>query len=184
MIDNNQIVPTGTNENNNQQLSSLIQLSGNLLASITALAEQTKNNTDTLNGLASTVADLKEENENRKKNEPVNPAQKKAIRKEISKRVHSLIGIKKNRGKFSGISSKKSKVYGPTFFSRAYNDLYNEFNISTYEEIKSIDFDRAKNFIKVWQPENGVLELSKEAEENWTENHPESSVDEYLERLF
>lgn len=50
-------------------------------------------------------------------------------------------------GEFQNFIDTKMKLHG-----RAWSDLYRAFGVSSYRDVKSKDFQEAKNFIESWRP--------------------------------
>lgn len=61
------------------------------------------------------------------------------------KRVEELWKI---GGNFTEVLDTKRKLH-----ARAWSDLYRSFGVSSYRDLKSIDFEEARDWMKVWRPQ-------------------------------
>lgn|SRR5699024_923759 len=61
------------------------------------------------------------------------------------KRVEELWEI---GGNFTEVLDTKRKLH-----ARAWSDLYRSFGVSSYRDLKSIDFEEARDWMKVWRPQ-------------------------------
>lgn len=166
---------------NSMDLQTLLEISRNSVIVSTNLLNRVDNHSQRIDDNTQKIDALTERMEQREQSELVSPDQKKAIRKAVNRQVYKMLGLRKKRGKLDHESKKVRKIYGGLFYSRIYNDLYERFGVSAYEEIKAIDFDEATAFIVAWVPADGINALKYEAEENWADNHPDVSLREFLE---
>lgn len=165
-------------------IDKLIEISRNNAISTGALIEKTNMNTRAIEEQGQAIADLTDRMNLREQNEMLSPSQKKALKRDVGATVYGTLGLKKSKGKLTSDSKRKRNVYGTLFFARLYSELNNRFDVSHYEEIKAIDYNDAKDFVRTWVPMGGVDALKREAEENWGVNHPDISLEQYLQVLF
>ena len=165
-------------------IDKLIEISRNNAISTGALIETTNMNTRAIEEQGQAIADLTDRMNLREQNEMLSPSQKKALKRDVGATVYGTLGLKKSKGKLTSDSKRKRNVYGSLFFARLYSELNNRFDVSHYEEIRAIDYNNAKDFVRSWVPMGGVEALKREAEDNWTVNHPDMSLEEYLQVLF
>lgn len=165
-------------------IDKLIEISRNNAISTGALIEKTNMNTRAIEEQGQAIADLTDRMNLREQNEMLSPSQKKALKRDVGATVYGTLGLKKSKGKLTSDSKRKRNVYGSLFFARLYSELNNRFDVSHYEEIRAIDYNDAKDFVRTWVPMGGVDALKREAEENWGVNHPDISLEQYLQVLF
>lgn len=165
-------------------IDKLIEISRNNAISTGALIETTNMNTRAIEEQGQAIADLTDRMNLREQNEMLSPSQKKSLKRDVGSTVYGTLGLKKSKGKLTSDSKRKRNVYGSLFFARLYSELNNRFDVSHYEEIRVIDYNDAKDFVRSWVPMGGVEALKREAEDNWTVNHPDMSLEEYLQVLF
>jgi len=165
-------------------IDKLIEISRNNAISTGALIEKTNMNTRAIEEQGQAIADLTDRMNLREQNEMLSPSQKKALKRDVGATVYGTLGLKKSKGKLTSDSKRKRNVYGTLFFARLYSELNNRFDVSHYEEIRAIDYNDAKDFVRTWVPMGGVEALKREAEENWGVNHPDISLEQYLQVLF
>jgi hypothetical protein len=165
-------------------IDKLIEISRNNAISTGALIETTNMNTRAIEEQGQAIADLTDRMNLREQNEMLSPSQKKALKRDVGATVYGTLGLKKSKGKLTSDSKRKRNVYGTLFFARLYSELNNRFDVSHYEEIRAIDYNDAKDFVRTWVPMGGVDALKREAEENWGVNHPDISLEQYLQVLF
>lgn len=165
-------------------IDKLIEISRNNAISTGALIETTNKNALAIETHEQAIADLTNRMDLHEQNEMISPAQKKALRREVGATVYGLLGLRKSKGKLDADSKRMRKVYGSLFFARLYSDLNDRFGVSSYEEIRAIDFNDARDSIREWKPMGGVDALKREAEDNWSVNHPDTPLNEYLQVLF
>lgn len=165
-------------------IDKLIEISRNNAISTGALIEKTNMNTRAIEEQCQAIADLTDRMNLREQNEMLSPSQKKALKRDVGATVYGTLGLRKSKGKLTSDSKRKRNIYGSLFFARLYSELNNRFDVSHYEEIRAIDYNDAKDFVRSWVPMGGVEALKREAEDNWTANHPDMSLEEYLQVLF
>lgn len=165
-------------------IDKLIEISRNNAISTGALIETTNMNTRAIKEQGQAIEDLTNRMNLREQNEMLSPSQKKSLKRDVSATVYGTLGLKKSKGKLTSDSKRKRNVYGSLFFARLYSDLNSRFDVSHYEEIRAIDYNDAKDFIRSWVPMGGVEALKREAEDNWSVNHPDVPLNEYLQVLF
>jgi len=165
-------------------IDKLLEISMNNALSTGALIETTNKNTLAIEAQGQAIADLTNRMDLREQNELVSPSQKKVLKRDVGTKVYGLLSLKKSKGKLTTDSKKVRNVYGPLFFARLYSDLCDRFDVSHYEEIRAIDYNDAKEFVRAWLPMGGVDALKREAEDNWKVNHPGMTLSGYLGVLF
>ena len=110
----------------------------------------------------------------------VTPSQKRILNRCVGHRIYRLLDLKVVCGRLTPECKPRSEVYSKKFYSRLYRELNERFGVSSYEEIKAVDFDDAKDFINTWEPEYGISDLKQDAEESWKMKHPDESLSEFL----
>lgn len=203
-MNNESIVPSKENENkdiayNTIDMSdaskvsweTLLEISKNLVVSTTGLISRTVENAEKIAAIETHSAeqdahidDLTTRIGLREQSEVLSSSQRKTLRRAVNRRVYELLNLKRVNGKLTNESKRISAVYGPLFYTRIYSHLKVYFDVSEYADIKAIDFDEARKIASTWRPDEGIEELRREAEENWTINHDGCDVNEFLGRLL
>lgn len=194
MADNTVLLmpPTPDDENNNNEnrldkpdktnelINTLLEITRNNALSAASLIQHVSNHDQQLNLMTEEIGRLSDRVTQREQDEVINSRQKKALKRAVGSTVYKLLGLRKNKGRLSQEDKAMRNVYGSLFFARLYSELYERFEVETYEDIKAADFADAQAFIKTWEPCEGTSSLRREAEENWKLNHPGQSVNTYL----
>lgn len=167
-----------------EDIDKLIEISRNNAMSTGALIERTNMNTRAIEEQGQAIEDLTNRMDLREQNEMLSPSQKRSLKRDVGATVYGILGLKKSKGKLTQDSKGNRNVYGSLFFARLYSELNDRFGVSHYEEIRAIDYNDAKDFVRTWVPMGGVESLKREAEENWGVNHPDVPLNEYLQVLF
>lgn len=169
---------------NSADTAALLEISRNLMASTAALISQTAENTKEIAALKTSNANLAERISYREQSETLSSAQRKTLSRIVNHRIYELLNMKRVNGKLSTESKRIGKVYSPLFYTRIYAHLKVFFDVNEYGDIRAIDFDKAKEMAQNWTPDEGIEELKREAEENWSINNPEIDLNAFLGRLL
>lgn len=135
-------------------------------------------------GMGQAIREIKNRLALHEQSETISSKQARNLGREVNRRVYKLIGASKRNGRVAEESKRVSKVYSPLFHSMLWNALKDKFEVDHHSDIRATQYEEAVNYVRSWEPADGIDATKREAEGNWEANHPGHSVREFLGSLF
>lgn len=170
--------------NEADELMVLLEMSRNNVISSTNLANAVRQTSQRLDRDEQEIGDLKNRLALHEQSETISSKQARNLGREVNRRVYKLIGASKRNGRVAEESKRVSKVYSPLFHSMLWNALKDKFEVDHHSDIRATQYEEAVNYVRSWEPVDGIDATKREAEGNWEANHPGHSVREFLGSLF